>query len=288
MEMGGIMGGLYRVAEWIMRLSMTNLLWIICASPFILFASGLLFVENTNSFYSVMFVLAVTAPFILFPATSAMWGMARKWVIGPEDAPILRTFFAGYKENYKQSMVGGIFYSLIFFILSVNLRFYAAQDNYLQLFSLLFIVFLAVTIISLFHFFSILAHLQMSTLQVLKNALLVTMGRPFTSILITVSNGFIVYMSFMKFTFLIPFFMGSLIAMISFWHFNRVLIKVQLLQEKRKEQEQAENEENAENAEDNAENTVELSNNARAQSGSEQDMTEAENATDDPQTSERK
>ena len=33
MEMRGMMGGFYKISEWIMRLSVTNLLWIVCSLP---------------------------------------------------------------------------------------------------------------------------------------------------------------------------------------------------------------------------------------------------------------
>ncbi|UUZ79986.1 hypothetical protein LJK88_34005 [Paenibacillus sp. P26] len=57
-----------------------------------------------------------------------------------------------------------------------------------------------------------------------------------------VLNGVVIYISFNVFTFLIPFFMGSLIAVVSFWHFNLIFGK---LQEKQQELAEKEAEEQA-------------------------------------------
>ncbi len=82
-------------------------------------------------------------------------------------------------------------------------------------------------IISLFHFFSILTHLHMKMLQIVKNAVLITIGSPIRSLSMIVLVGVVLFVSTRIFTFLIPFFTGSLIAVISFWHFNLIFGKLQ-------------------------------------------------------------
>lgn len=247
MEMKGLMGGLYRISEWIMRLSVTNLLWILCSIPFFFLALNLLGVSTIEEFNTVVLTMGIVSPFTLFPATAAMFTVVRKWITGEEDVPLFKTFFRGYKENYLQSMIGGIFYALLTVILAVNFMFYWGQSGTFQLLSYLFIAFYVVLIVSAFHFFSIMVHFHMKVFQVLKNALLITIGSPIRTIILLIANAFVVFISVTKFNFLIPFFMGSVIAYMSFQTFHQIFLKTQqkiekerLKQEERAEKEQAE------------------------------------------------
>jgi len=241
LEMNGLMGGLYRICEWIMRFSVINVLWVICSIPFLLAALPVLTVENTGQLTMVLIISGVIAPFVLFPATAAMFTVARKWVLGDVDVPLFKTYFRGYKENYRQSMFGGIIYSLLFLLFVVNMRFYAELTNSLQFLSVMFLVLIAVLCVSLFHFFSILSHLHMSVFQIIKSSLLITIGRPLTSIMIAITNAVILYISFFHFQWLLMFFSGSLIAYSSFFYFHRMFVKLQ--EKQRQWQENAANDE---------------------------------------------
>ncbi len=226
------MGGFYRISEWIMRLSAINLLWIIGSLPFVYFfvsavqamSSGT--VENPQAMIIFFIPALVLMPFTLFPSTAAMFTVARKWVMGEEDVPLFKTFFRGFKENYKQSMIGAFFYLLISVVAIVNYRFYTGMHNIAQVLAILFIVLIALLTVSMFHFFSMLVHVHMTTWQLIKNSLLITIGKFFTSLYILITNAVIVYISFSKFTFLIVFFMGSTMAYITFFLFYRMYNKI--------------------------------------------------------------
>lgn len=251
--MKGMMGGLYRISEWIMRFSVTNILWLVSAIPFFFLVLVTLSIETEDLSVvgSTLIFMAIVAPFTLFPSTTAMFSLARKWIIGEEDAPLLKTFFKSYKQNYLQSMLGGLIYTVIFAVMIVNYRFYINQEGYVQLFSVLFIMFMVITSISMFNFFCVLAHLHMKTLSVIKNSILVTIGKPFTSIFMVITNIFIVYVCFTYFNlFLVFFFMGSLIAYMTFYHFHRMFEKIQAKQ--REYEEKQANEQISENGEQQA------------------------------------
>jgi len=249
MEMRGLMGGFYRISEWIMRLTVTNLLWIITAFPVFFVILNMFYVQSDDfemaqsQLNFLIFVAAVLSPFLLFPSTSAMFALARKWVTGDPDVPLLKTFFRSYKENYLQSMIGGIFFVVLLSVLYFNLRFYSEQTGMLALIAPLFIVMIIMAVLSMFNFFCIIVHLHMKTGQLLKNSLLLTIGQPFRSLLIGLSALVVWYISFTQFTWLIPFFSGSVIATVTFWHFHngfqKILTKQQELAAKR-EQEAAE------------------------------------------------
>jgi uncharacterized membrane protein YesL len=235
LEFKGVMGGFYRISEWVMRLAVINLLWILCSIPVFFIAGNaylvLIQTGDASTMLSSLPLLAILAPFTLFPATAAMFTVARKWVTGDGDVPLLKTFFRGYKENYVKSLVGGFLFMLIFFILYVNYRFYVGQGSALRALSIIFIAFTFVITSSMFNFFSIMVHLHMKALQIIKNSVLISLGNPLNSLILIIGNGLIVYFSLFQFTFLIPFFMGSLVAAFSFWQFHRSFQKLQIKQQ---------------------------------------------------------
>lgn len=240
MEFRGLMGGFYRISEWIMRLSVTNVLWILTAIPVFFFVLNLLLSQTVEQIQASMFAIVVLSPFFLFPSTSAMFALARKWVMGDADVPLLKTFFRSYKENYKQSLIGGLFFTVLLAVLYFNYRFYASQEGYIALLSYVFIAFLIMAVLAVFNYFCIVVHLKMKTFQVIKNAILITMGQPFRAILIGITCFGILYISFTQITWLLPFFTGSLIAVSTFWYFytgyRKIVDKYEAMQAQKQEE----------------------------------------------------
>ncbi|NBI28402.1 YesL family protein [Chengkuizengella marina] len=231
MQTNGIMGGLYRVSEWIMRFSVTNLLWLLCSLPVVFFVLTSLLMEDTNQLIMNFIIIAIISPFTLFPATSAMFVVVRKWLTGEEDAPLIKTFFKGYKENYVQSMLGGIIYCILFAIMIVNLNFYNQYYTDLQFLSIFILILLAIATISLFYFFPLMVHLHLKLKELIKNAIVLTVGKPLYSLGLALTNFLILYISFEYFTFLIIIFMGSAMAFCSYYYFNMLFQKIQTIRE---------------------------------------------------------
>ncbi|RJX38212.1 DUF624 domain-containing protein [Paenibacillus pinisoli] len=256
MEPRGLMGGFYRISEWIMRLAVINLLWIITALPFMFLVFFLVFIypqgitEEALVQHGILaflmwpiITISVLAPLTLFPSTAAMFTVARKWVTGESDVALFKTFFRGYKENYKQSMIGGFIYTILIVLMVVNYFFYRDQ---MAIASYIFLAFLALLFASLFNYFSMLVHYHMKTFQLVKNAILITIGKPIRSLSTVMMCGVIIYISLFQLTFLIPFFMGSLVALVAFWNFNLIYMKLQEQAEKLKQSEEEAAEEAAE------------------------------------------
>jgi uncharacterized membrane protein YesL len=150
-----------------MRLAVINLLWIACSLPFIIMTIPVLFAPegSTQSTMDLLkqglIMLAIIAPFTFIPASSAMFSVARKWVMGDEDVPLFKTFFRSYKQNYLQSMLGGFIFVIIAVILFVNMTFYGTTLNTFGFLVYLFIVLFVFLIAAFFNFLSILAHFHM-------------------------------------------------------------------------------------------------------------------------------
>lgn len=228
MEFRGIMGGLYRVSEWIMRLSVTNVLWFICSLPFFYVVMAIMFApiesaqELLDAWKQSFLILGLLAPFTLFPATAAMFSVARKWVMGDVDVPLIKSFFRGYKENYLQSMCGGLVFLALTTLLYINFIFYRDQEGIFGLLVILFIGMGIMMIAAVLNFFSIMVHFHMKFWQIVKNSLFMAMGNPGTTILMLTADAIILYISLSYFNyFLVPFFMGSVMAMASFFFFFR-------------------------------------------------------------------
>lgn len=252
MEFKGVMGGLYRISEWIMRLSAINLLWVLCSSPFLFFAFVKLQVMNMpNESLQMNWAMGIVAPFTLFPATAAMFTVARKWVTGETDVKLFSTFFKGYKQNYFQSMIGGIFYTLLAVIMYVDLEVYMKQLKGFQFVGIVMVILLIILMVSLFNFFSMVVHYHMKTFQLIKNAVLLTVIRPIRSLTTVIGALVLGYISLrFQFPFLFVFFTESIIAAFAFYNFHLIYLKMQaqlekeqLEKEEKEELERAEKEE---------------------------------------------
>ncbi|GIO12410.1 hypothetical protein J19TS2_19650 [Cohnella xylanilytica] len=228
MEMRGMMGGFYKISEWIMRLSVTNVLWVLCSLPvWFLVLVTLLPAADTSQLTFSIILISIVSPFTLFPATSAMFSVARKWVMGEVDAPLLKTFFRSYKQNYLQAMLGGILYAVLFAILIIDYQVYLKNLKGFGVLAILFLALMVLLFISMFQFFSMLSHFHMKTLQLLKNAVILTIGRPLRSLSTAIVSAFVLYISVFQWQFLIPFFMGSIIAVVAFFNFYHTIQKMQ-------------------------------------------------------------
>jgi len=177
--------------------------------------------------HDLIFISAITVillPLFFFPATSAMFAVIRRWIIGEVDVRIISSFWQHYKRNYVRSMVGGIAIILIWVIFLLDYYYFVnfVHERFEYLFYGLLIYLFMFTI----HFFSNTAHFDMHVRLTLKNSLLMTLKNPVLSFIISVISLFILFISFSFAPFLIPFFMGSFIAIISFTGFYRVCLNI--------------------------------------------------------------
>lgn len=224
MRESGIMGGLHYLSVWIMRLGMINILWFLSNLPIMIISFILLFAEDMGVVLVLCLLLFILAPIMLFPSTAALFSSVREWLVMKEDhPPLFSSFIRFYKENYKKSFAAGCMLSLLWLIWLVD-YYYFSQKNVIlfMVFMMMGIMLFVVTI----NYFSVNAHYNMTVLGTLKNALILTVGRPVLTIIIVLSSLLIGYTSLVKVPPLIPFFSMSLIAFISFSSFYSYYLKV--------------------------------------------------------------
>lgn len=224
MQMNGIMGGIYTITEWIMRLAITNLLWLLFNTPVIFFGLNLLIVDTTGEIIFFSVILAILLPLSFFPATMAMFSLIRKWVMGEEDIRIVPSFWNYYKKNYVRSMLGGFIITIIWVILLVDYYYFVNFVN--DLFKYFFYALSLFLIMFNIHFFSNNVHFHIKLSLSLKNSLLMTLKNPVISLFVVLINILIVVISFKIVPFLIPLFMGSLISIISFLAFYTISLRL--------------------------------------------------------------
>lgn len=213
------MGGLYASSEWIMKFAFTNLFWILLNLPIAFLLLNMLFVERLKDLFYFVIPIAILMPVFFFPATTAMFGVVRGWIIKNEDSgQIFRPFLRFYKENYKRSLVNGLFLTVVWLIWAVDLYYFYTNNKMMVIFFIVLGVLLFVFTINLF---SVTVHYHMKWLPSLKNTFLITIGSPMVFLAVALSSGIILYISLIVFTFLLPIVTGSLIAFLSFSAFYR-------------------------------------------------------------------
>lgn len=189
--------------------------------------------------------MGIIAPFVLFPATGGLFSLVRKWVMGESDVPIIKTYFLGYKENYKQSLVGGVFYTLLFFVIYIDYTVYMTKFDNLQFVGIVMLLMLLLLALSLFNFFSMLVHYHMGVFQMIKNAILVTLIRPVRAIMTLAGTAAIIFIGF-KYTFILVLCASCLIAWWAFFNFYAVYLKMQHQLEQAKQNEEMQSTQNGE------------------------------------------
>lgn len=254
MEFKGAMGGLYRITEWISRIAFSNILWALCSIPF-LFAGIMKIimlgseVGGPDEQIILNWILGVFAPFTVFPATSALFTVVRKWVMGNTDVSTFRTFFQGYKENYFKSMIGGLIYTLLFVVMYVDVTVYMTQMPNFKIVGILMLVLMIILFVSMFNFFSIVVHYQMTFKEVMTNSILLTIARPIRVFSTLIGAGVLLYIG-LRYPVLYVICIPTLIAMLAFFNFFATYNKLQLQVEKKKLAEEQAAQEAAEQEED--------------------------------------
>ncbi|MEW9674201.1 YesL family protein [Ammoniphilus sp. 3BR4] len=200
--MTGLMGGIYRISEWIMRLAYLNLLWI-------------------------CFTLAGLVVFGVFPATAAIFVVNRKWMMGELDIPVFKTFWSAYKTEFLKSNLLGLILVVLGFMLYIDYRFFMeTQYAVLQMLYFPFLAFICLYSLLLLYAFPVFVHYEMKIFQVLKNALLVMILNPLPTIMMVMGN-IIVYYTMISFPGLIPFFGISIFAFVITWSAHYAFAKNQ-------------------------------------------------------------
>ena len=220
--MNNVFGRIQPVFEWIINLATLNITWLVFILPIAYLSLLLVLVEHTSQVLMILITIVVLSPFLLFPATTAMFGVVRKWYM-KEEIKIVKSFWKFYKENYKRSLSGGLILSFLWLVGVVDYLYIISDVSFVN-YIVLFI--LAILFLYTLYFFSDTVHTDSKLRQSLKNVLIITVANPIFSFGIALICIFILYVSFTYLPFLIILFTGPFIAILGFYGYQKVFTTI--------------------------------------------------------------
>ncbi|KGA97632.1 hypothetical protein AJ85_09250 [Alkalihalobacillus alcalophilus ATCC 27647 = CGMCC 1.3604] len=155
MEANGVYGVFYRAFEWIAKLAIVNILWV----GFVLLGGIILGV---------------------FPATVAMFTLARKWINGEQELQISKEFWQTYKREFVKSNGLGFILTSLAVILFIDLYFfYHLESGMSQIFFYLFVVIAFNYLVMTLYIFQVYVHYDLKLFQNIKYAFILGLSNPF-------------------------------------------------------------------------------------------------------------
>lgn len=224
MNSNGRHGGLFLIAEWIMKFAVTNILWLFCNVPVLFIVFNMVETASMPLLLLLATILVILMPLTVFPATMALFATVREWIIVEKDSgQLLKAYFRYYKENYLRAVQGGIILTILWVILAIDLYYFFNHN--MVLFYLLAILSIILYVFTV-NFASISVHYNMSLKIALKNAFMITLGSPLLFLATAMSGGIVIYISMNVFRVLFVFFTFSFIAFLSFAAFYRQYLTI--------------------------------------------------------------
>ncbi len=187
MEAQGLTGALFKGMEWISRLAIVNLIWLLFSIPII----------------------------TLLPATVALYDVTKRWGQNEKDIPIFRTFLHSFRENFWKSYKFGLPLIICGAILAVDIWFLLMQTG--EWFLILRYMVYTLTflfIIMVLYSFPVFTQFELPLYKVYFFAFILAISRPILTIIMLVSVAFVIVVN-LRWTGLLFFLSFSTIAMIS-------------------------------------------------------------------------
>ncbi|QUG40226.1 DUF624 domain-containing protein [Psychrobacillus sp. INOP01] len=196
------------IAYKVLRLAYINILWL-------------------------LFCILGLGVFGIFPATTAMFAITRKLIIGEKNFKIFPAFWKYFKQDFMKANGFGIIILLTIYLLYFDFKFVQQNNNFQFLLPILIFIFISF-IITLIFFFPVYSHFKLRFFQYIKQSFFIAITSPIELISIGAS-AVVIYFVMTLFPGAIPLFSGSVFAYIStilsFRAFNRIEKKKNTLSE---------------------------------------------------------
>lgn len=188
-ELFGIEGPVARFGTVFFDMIYANFLWLVLGGPAAIIVVRALPVGDSGFLLAVVWILMIAAALHLGPGTTAAYAALGK-LARKEDSYLFKDFWKSYQQNYKQ----GLIVTLLFLVIGAVL--YEAMWmtlEYLELLGMMFyLVFpiqcfvAAMLVMTAIYAYPLLARFEMSTRDLLKNAVLMAIKHLPTSLLLLV------------------------------------------------------------------------------------------------------
>ncbi|MDN3019093.1 YesL family protein [Paenibacillus sp. BSR1-1] len=199
--MKGLLQGLYTLCEWVMRLTILNILWVV---------------------FSLMGAILLG----FFPATAAMFEITRKWLKGETDIPIFKYFWAAYKKYFVKANLLGTVVAITGIFLYIDFSFFSSLEGFaFKVLTALVMLVSIIYFVLLIYIFPVFVTYEINLFQTIKFACLLGVYRPLSTIGILLGS-ILLYFLFSTFTPVLVFFGGSLTSIMMMWVSRSTFFKI--------------------------------------------------------------
>ncbi|MEH7414437.1 DUF624 domain-containing protein [Neobacillus drentensis] len=175
---------------------------------------------------NIFWILSCLPIVTIVPATTAMFSVVRQWQLH-QDTSVVRNYFRYFRENFKQSFLIGLIWTVISVILYLN-YFYLNQDQT----GARFIILIPLLLISLLftgtsaYLFSVISHYEMTWKRAITSSFFMAIANfPITLIMMGV---FILLVAVLMYQPVFTLILFSIGAYVNFFLCNRVFRKMEL------------------------------------------------------------
>ena len=167
--------------------------------------------EKAADFFllNILWLMMCLPIITIFPSTTALYGVARKWIMGKNDHGVFRTFFSIFRECFWQSTGLSVLWFAIGIFIYWDFHLIHANVLLLIILGVLTLLFLSITV----YLFPVLVHFETNWKNMIRNALTLAIAYPLSTILLLAIFLLSVYL-----VYLFPaviFIIGSMAAFLS-------------------------------------------------------------------------
>lgn len=140
---------------------------------------------------NLLWVIASIPLITIFPATAAMFGVIRKRHLQKETNGIFIDFFSMFKENFKQSFVISIIWTIMAVFLYFDYLLLNQQQSFVSL--ILFIVLIIGIVLfsaNTIYLFPIMVHFELTWKLVIRNAFFFSLMNPVLTVILLLNMAF--------------------------------------------------------------------------------------------------
>ncbi|WP_035445745.1 YesL family protein [Bacillus sp. UNC41MFS5] len=190
--MGGYIGGVLKIPVILLNLAYLNLLWIL---------------------FSILGLFI----FGFFPATTSMFAVIRKWVMGDLEIPIFKTFWSHYKKYFLKSNLLGLVITFVGFFLFFDIRLVQQFQSGYMLFFYYFLLMIALIYgLTVLYVLPVFVHFELSVYKIMKTSLSFLIVSPLSTIMMF-AGGIIIFFILKSLPGLVFIIGGSLPSLLIMW-----------------------------------------------------------------------
>ncbi|MBU6145183.1 MAG: DUF624 domain-containing protein [Paenibacillaceae bacterium] len=215
--------GLMRISAWIAKLAGAHMLWLLVSAPFLF---SVWMSRDTGSVLA-MIVAAVFGVAMGVPATAALFGVVRPWVMGRIDSGIWSPFWRTWRELYVRSVALGALAIGFCAVAYSAWETYGASDGWMQSLRIVVLIAVVVAVCGMLHTMCYFVHFRLSFWQSVFSGLLFAFVQPWNTFVSVLVVAMLVHASIV-WPGLALFFCASVAAMIVFYQYERAVRAMRL------------------------------------------------------------